>query len=102
MKLTVPEAARRAGRSPETIRRWIWKGKLRSEKVGNQHVVELEDLDALLGLENEEDEDIDLGAIPEAWRESFRHAIALRRALRERGVRLPAAADLVRESRRGH
>jgi hypothetical protein len=26
MKLTVPAAARRAGRSQETIRRWIWSG----------------------------------------------------------------------------
>ena len=42
--LTVPEAARRAGRHPETIRRWIREGKLRAHKVGTQHVIEPADL----------------------------------------------------------
>ena len=46
--LTVPEAARRAGRNPETIRRWICEGKLRARKVGTQHVLEEADLDAML------------------------------------------------------
>ena len=46
--LTVPEAARRTGRDPETIRRWIRSGKLRARKVGTQHVIEDEDLAALL------------------------------------------------------
>lgn len=45
--LTVPEAARRAGRNPETIRRWIRSGRLRSTRVGTQHLVEEGDLDAL-------------------------------------------------------
>lgn len=43
--LTVPEAARRAGRDPETIRRWIRAGKLRAHKIGTQHVIEKRDLD---------------------------------------------------------
>jgi excisionase family DNA binding protein len=42
--LTVPEAAARLGRNPETIRRWIREGKLRARKVGTQHVIEEEDL----------------------------------------------------------
>ena len=42
--LTVPEAARRAGRHPETIRRWIREGRLRAHKVGTQHVIEPADL----------------------------------------------------------
>ena len=42
--LTVPEAARRVGRNPETIRRWIREGKLRSRKVGTQHILEEADL----------------------------------------------------------
>jgi uncharacterized protein len=44
MTLTVPEAARRVGRNPETIRRWIRAGKLPSHKVGTQHVIDEDDL----------------------------------------------------------
>jgi excisionase family DNA binding protein len=46
--LTVPEAAARVGRDPETIRRWIRSGRLRARKVGTQHVIEEQDLRALL------------------------------------------------------
>jgi excisionase family DNA binding protein len=42
--ITVPEAARRVGRNPETIRRWIRAGKLPSRKVGTQHLIDEEDL----------------------------------------------------------
>lgn len=46
--LTVPEAARRTGRNPETIRRWIREGKLRAHKVGTQHVLDEADLAEVL------------------------------------------------------
>lgn len=46
--ITVPEAARRAGRDPETIRRWIRSGRLRARKVGTQHVIEEADLASML------------------------------------------------------
>ena len=46
--VTVPEAARRVGRNPETIRRWIREGKLPATKIGTQHVIDEEDL-ALVG-----------------------------------------------------
>ena len=42
--LTVPEAARRTGKNPETIRRWIRAGRLKARKVGTQHVIEERDL----------------------------------------------------------
>ena len=45
--LTVPEAARRLRRNPETVRRWIREGRLRSTKVGTQHLIEETDLDQL-------------------------------------------------------
>jgi excisionase family DNA binding protein len=45
--LTVPEAARLLRRNPETIRRWIREGKLRSRRVGMQHLLEEADLDPL-------------------------------------------------------
>jgi excisionase family DNA binding protein len=57
--ITVPEAARRSGRNPETIRRWIRAGKLVSRKVGTQHTIDEADLEALL-------EDAELPA-PETW-----------------------------------
>lgn len=47
MSLTVPEAARRTGKNPETIRRWIREGKLRAMKVGTQHMIEAADLAAM-------------------------------------------------------
>ncbi len=49
--LTVPEAARRASRDAETIRRWIRSGKLRAHKVGTQHIIEEDDLDGLLRVD---------------------------------------------------
>jgi len=42
--LTVPEAARRLHRDPETVRRWIRSGRLRARKIGTQHVIEETDL----------------------------------------------------------
>jgi excisionase family DNA binding protein len=46
--LTVPEAARRIGRNPETIRRWIREGRLKASRAGTQHIIEEQDLDAVL------------------------------------------------------
>jgi excisionase family DNA binding protein len=46
--MTVAEAARRAGRNPETIRRWIREGKLTAWKVGTQHVIDEDDLTTAL------------------------------------------------------
>ncbi len=51
--LTVPQAAERASRNPETIRRWIRAGRLPAQKVGTQHVIEERDLNALLDEEYE-------------------------------------------------
>lgn len=49
--LSVHEAARRADRNPETIRRWIRAGKLTAWKVGGQHVIDEDDLaDAARGI----------------------------------------------------
>ena len=40
----VKEAALRCQRNPETIRRWIWSGKLPAEKLGNQLFIKTEAL----------------------------------------------------------
>jgi excisionase family DNA binding protein len=58
--ITVPEAARRARKDPETIRRWIRTGRLRARKIGTQHVIEEEDLEPFLA-------DDEVG-IPDRWR----------------------------------
>lgn len=60
--LTVPEAARRSGRDPETIRRWIRSGRLRAGKIGTQHVIDEADLEAVIG-------DSDTTPLPAALRE---------------------------------
>lgn len=63
--LTVPEAAKRAGRNPETIRRWIREGKLRARKIGTQHVLEEADLvEALRGSGP-------TMPLPRQWKEAF-------------------------------
>jgi excisionase family DNA binding protein len=36
----VKEAAQQCRRNPETVRRWIWSGKLPAEKLGNQYFIE--------------------------------------------------------------
>lgn len=82
--LTVPEAAKRTGRNPETVRRWIREGKLRAHKVGTQHVIEEQDLDAL--------EPPDMLPVPKkwGWDKTFW------------GEPMPNVAALIRESRVGH
>lgn len=57
--LTVPEAAQRTGRNPETVRRWIREGKLRARKVGTQHVIEEQDLEAI--------ESPEMLPVPDEW-----------------------------------
>ncbi len=46
-QLTVREVARACGRSEETVRRWIWSGKLAARKIGNQLFVRGRDVAAL-------------------------------------------------------
>ena len=58
--LTVPEAARRTKRDPETVRRWIRSGRLKATKIGTQHVIDEDDLARLLGAETL--------SLPMAWR----------------------------------
>jgi excisionase family DNA binding protein len=57
--LTVPEAARRARCNPETVRRWIRSGRLRSRRVGTQHLIEESDLLMLVPAPGR--------ALPAAW-----------------------------------
>lgn len=62
--ITVPQAAKRVGRDPETIRRWIRAGKLRAQKVGTQHIVDEADLDQVAGA-------ADSLPLPRAWQRTW-------------------------------
>ena len=81
--LTVPEAAQRAGRDPETIRRWIRSGRLRARKVGTQHVIEEADLESTL-VEGE------MLPLPPQWEKT------------RSGRPMPNVVAAVARSRRGH
>jgi excisionase family DNA binding protein len=80
--LTVPQAARRIARHPETVRRWIREGRLRATKVGTQHVIEEGDLEALLA-----DEEL---PVPRGWRVTVT------------GRPVPNVVAALRRSRSGH
>jgi len=82
--LTVPEAAKRAGRNPETVRRWIREGKLRSTKVGTQHLVDQQDLDVMT-----DEQDLTL-PIPAVWQQT------------SWGGPMPDVVQAVRRTRSGH
>jgi excisionase family DNA binding protein len=46
-EITVREAARRAHRSEETVRRWIWSGRLPARKRGNSYRIDIAHLDRI-------------------------------------------------------
>jgi len=81
--LTVPEAARRVGRNPETVRRWIRSGRLRSQRIGTQHLIDEDDLAPFL-------DGSDSLPLPAEWR------------FMSNGQRQPDWVRLVRESREFH
>ena len=80
--LTVPEAARRTGRSPETIRRWIRAGRLASRRVGTQHLIDEQELDGLMAP-------VEL-PVPESWGEPIT------------GRPLPNVVAIIRRQRAEH
>jgi len=81
--LTVPEAAKRTGRNPETIRRWIRAGRLRSQKVGTQHLIDEVDLEAVA-------EEPRMLPVPDEWRYF------------PNGEPVPDWVAAIHRSRRGH
>jgi len=80
--ITVPEAAKRAGKDPETIRRWIRNGRLPARKIGTQHVIEEADLEPLL--------EGDMLPLPAEWGRTAT------------GEPMPNVVRAVRLSRAGH
>jgi hypothetical protein len=86
--LDVKAAARLAGRTTETIRRWVWSGRLPARKRGNRLVVARKDVEALAG---------EAGPRPLSLAEWVRLAEG---AMRGRRGPHESAADLVLDERR--
>jgi excisionase family DNA binding protein len=80
--LTVPQAAERVGRDPETVRRWIRAGKLQATKIGTQHMVDEDDLDQMTGQTGSL-------PLPKEWQKTWT------------GEPQPDWVRLIRRSRRG-
>jgi len=89
--VTVREAARERGRNMETVRRWIWSGKLPAQKLGNQLFIKKSDWEIFLKGTNKQRDD----------RFNFiERATALRERIRARtGTNFDISA-LIEESRR--
>lgn len=51
--LDVQEAARYVQRTPETVRRWVWAGRLTARRQGNRLLLARADLDALVRPDDE-------------------------------------------------
>lgn len=81
--LNVAEAARKVGRDPETVRRWIRSGKLRHRKFGAQYLIEEEDLAVVAAAP-------EALPLPKRWRWTFT------------GESHPDWAAIVRRSRAAH
>lgn len=47
-QIDVAAAAAIAGRSAETVRRWVWSGRLRAHKVGKKLLIHRSELERLL------------------------------------------------------
>ncbi len=91
--ISVREAAQECGRNMETIRRWIWGGKLPAEKLGNQLFIKRSDFTnfcretAVRKYEVEPKPDF------------LERAIALRNRMKARGVKPINAGELIRKMR---
>lgn len=81
--LDVAAAAAQVRRNPETIRRWIRTGRLRATKIGLQHFIDPEDLEAAAGSTAST-------PLPDWMR------------LRPDGRPQPPWVQIVRDGRRGH
>jgi excisionase family DNA binding protein len=85
--LTIREAAAQVGRTPETVRRWVWSGRLPARKRGNRLVVTVTDLRRAAAVTKEPN-------LAE-WLATLKPA-----GSREPAVRARSAADLILEDRR--
>jgi len=91
--VSVREAARESGRNMETVRRWIWSGKLPAQKLGNQLFIRKNDWESFRKNMNKQRDD---------RFEFIERATALRERIRARtGTNFDISA-LIEESRQRH
>ena len=88
-ELDVIAAAAMAGRSTETVRRWVWSGRLRAHKRGNKLLIAHADLARLLGSRG-----ISSGISLADWMADVESSGL------KKGARSESAAGLVLEDRR--
>jgi len=91
--VTVREAAKESGRNMETVRRWIWSGKLPAQKLGNQLFIGRRDWEIFL---------TDMNKRKDARFKFIERATALQERIRARtGTNFDISA-LIEESRQRH
>ena len=95
--LTVREAAALCGKNPETIRRWVWTGKIEAEKVGNQLFIKRSEIDKswISGSLKKTAKRSNLAEFIE------RTGILRERVRKETGGRLFDVTEMIEESRKG-
>jgi len=88
-EIDVLQAAALAGRSAETIRRWVWSGRLKAHKRGNKLLIGREQLDEVM-------KSVGIGETLtiEQW------LAELQRSGIKRGASEQSVADLVLDDRR--
>jgi len=91
--VTVREAAKESGRNMETVRRWIWAGKLPAQKLGNQLFIKRSDWENFLS---------DTNKLKEDRFKFIERAVALQERIRAKtGMEFDVSA-LIEESRQKH
>lgn len=91
--ISVKQAAKESSRSMETVRRWIWSGKLPAQKLGNQLFVNRSDWETFLKNTNKQ---------KDSRFRFIERATALRERIRARtGMEFDISA-LIEESRQRH
>lgn len=89
----VREAARLTRRTPETVRRWVWSGRLKATKQGNRLFVSRAAVAALAGPMSDSSDTAAGQSTLAAW--------ASRVRADRTGTRGASAADLVWDDRAG-
>lgn len=91
--ISVKEAAKICSRNTETIRRWIWNGKLPAEKLGNQLFIKKRDLDIYC-------RETAIEPYRSTKKQDFlERAIALQNRIKARGGELTNSAEIIRKMR---